>query len=184
MNYYAVQVWTGAEQQYITSFRAQNPELRMPIYFPQRALEIRRDGKMTPARAAIFPGYIFIELEGENALAPYHHAFRQVQGFCRFLRSNQDIVPLAGRDLEMVLHFIKGVGPVAGRSRVMFDENARIVVIDGPLRGLEGRIFKVDRRKCRAKVKLDLYDDSFAIDLAFEVLEKAPEPKRVARGRR
>jgi transcriptional antiterminator NusG len=36
--------------------------------------------------------------------------------------------------------------------------------------GLEGKIVKVDKRKGRAKIKLDLYNDSFAIDLAFEVI--------------
>ncbi|MDR2619211.1 MAG: antitermination protein NusG, partial [Treponema sp.] len=36
-------------------------------------------------------------------------------------------------------------------------------------------IIKVDKRKGRAKIKLDLYDDSFTIDLAFEVLETAPQ---------
>jgi transcriptional antiterminator NusG len=49
------------------------------------------------------------------------------------------------------------------------------VVLYGPLAGLEGRIVRVDRRKKRAKISLDLYDDSFFVDLAFEVIEKANE---------
>ena len=65
------------------------------------------------------------------------------------------------------------MGPVAGKSRVYFNENSRIVVVDGPLLGLEGKIIKVDKRKGRAKIKLDLYDDSFSIDLAFETIEPA-----------
>ncbi|MCL2557796.1 MAG: antitermination protein NusG, partial [Treponema sp.] len=40
-----------------------------------------------------------------------------------------------------------------------------------PLKGLEGRIIKVDKRKKRAKIRLDLYDESFAIDLAFEIID-------------
>jgi transcriptional antiterminator NusG len=71
------------------------------------------------------------------------------------------------------MHFIREVGPVAGKSKVYFDDNSRIVVISGPLSGLEGRIVKADKRKGRAKIKLDLYGDSFFIDLAFEVLVKA-----------
>ena len=58
-------------------------------------------------------------------------------------------------------------------SKVYFDENSRIVVLLGPLKGLEGKIVKVDKRKRRAKVKLDIYEDSFFIDLAFDVIEKA-----------
>jgi transcriptional antiterminator NusG len=56
---------------------------------------------------------------------------------------------------------------------VRFNENDRIEVIDGPLAGMEGRIVRVDRRKGRARVKLDLYDDSFAIDLGIELVTPA-----------
>jgi transcriptional antiterminator NusG len=53
---------------------------------------------------------------------------------------------------------------------VYFNENSRIVVVEGPLMGLEGRIIKVDKRKGRAKIKLDMYEDSFTCDLAFEII--------------
>jgi transcriptional antiterminator NusG len=173
MNYYALQVKTGGEEKFMRLFRAQNPEITLPLYFPQRSLDIRRGGKIIPSRLAIFPGYIFLELNEDDTILNYQWAFRRTKGFYRFLRSNDDIAPLQNRDLELVLHFIKNVGPLVGKSKVYFDENSRIVVISGPLSGLEGRIVKADKRKGRAKIKLDLYGDSFYIDLAFEVLVKA-----------
>ena len=57
------------------------------------------------------------------------------------------------------------------KSKVIFDENKRIRVIHGALKGLEGKIVKVDRRKQRAKVALTLYEDSFLIDFGFDLLE-------------
>ncbi|MDR2552000.1 MAG: antiterminator LoaP [Treponema sp.] len=172
MNYYALQVKTRGEQKYIRLFRALHPEVSLPIYFPQRQLDIRRKGKISYSTAPIFPGYLFVEAgEGEDILR-HHWDFRRTDGFFRFLKSNQNIAPLGGRDLELVLHFIKKAGPMAGKSRAYFDENSRIVVVEGPLLGLEGKIIKVDKRKGRAKIKLDLYDDSFSIDLAFETIER------------
>jgi transcriptional antiterminator NusG len=134
---------------------------------------------MVQTTPAVFPGYIFIEIEKKDTIVKYHWLFRRTDGFFRFLKSNQNIKPLAGRDLETVLHFVKKTGPLAGISRVYFNESSRIVVVDGPLSGLEGSIIKVDKRKGRAKVKLDLYDDSFSIDLGFEVIEPAAHPKPV-----
>ncbi|MCL2069550.1 MAG: antitermination protein NusG [Treponema sp.] len=154
-------------------FKAQNPDIKLPLYFPQRSLDIRRKGRILPSKLAVFPGYVFLELNEDEDIMRYQWAFRRTCGFYRFLRSNRDIVPLQNRDLELVLHFIKNVGPLAGKSKVIFDENSRIVVIHGPLSGLEGRIIKVDKRKGRAKIKLDLYGDSFCIDMAFETLVKA-----------
>jgi len=173
MNYYALQVKTRGEEKFMRLFRAKNPDITLPLYFPQRSLDIRRRGKIIPSKLAVFPGYIFLETNGEEDIARCHWAFRKTEGFYRFLKSNQNIAPLQNRDLELVLHFIKHVGPLAGKSKVYFDENSRIVVISGPLSGLEGRIVKADKRKGRAKIKLDLYGDSFCIDLAFEVMEQA-----------
>ena len=172
MNYYALQVRTGGEEKFITLFRALHPDISFPIYYPRRSLDIRRRGKIINTCSAIFPGYLFIEADNKEDIQKYHWAFRRTEGFFRFLRSNQDICPLEDKDLELVLHFIKKVGSLAGKSLVTFDENSKIVVIEGPLAGLEGKIVKVDKRKGRAKIKLDIYGDSFSIDLAFEALYK------------
>ena len=177
-----MQVKSPGEEKFMRLFRAQNPEVNLPLYFPQRALDIRKRGKTVATRRAIFPGYVFLELDKGYNIHEYKSAFRKTEGFFRFLRSNKDIAPLKNRDLELVLHFIKNIGPLAGKSKVVFDENSHIVVISGPLHGLEGRIVKVDKRKRRAKIKLDLYDDSFFIDLAFDVLESAlPSAESVKR---
>jgi transcriptional antiterminator NusG len=170
VNYYAIQVKTRSENKFIKLFRKLHPEVTFPIHFPQRCLDIRKNGKIKPSLSAIFPGYIFIEAENNDEIIARQWEFRRTEGFYRFLKTNQNITPLADRDLEIVLHFIRNTGSVAGRSKVYFNENARIVIVEGPLVGLEGRIIKVDKRKGRAKIKLDLYNDSFAIDLAFEVI--------------
>jgi len=170
MNYYAIQVKTRSEEKFIKLFKASHPNISFPIHFPKRLLDIRKGGKIKSSTPAVFPGYLFIEAASDEEIISCQWEFRRTEGFYRFLKSNRDITPLADRDLELVLHFINNSGSVAGRSKVYFNENSRIVVVDGPLIGLEGRIIKVDRRKGRAKIKLDLYNDSFSIDLAFEVI--------------
>ena len=172
MNYYALQVKTKGEEKFIHVFKTLYPDINVPVYFPQRVLDIRRKGKIIQSRSAIFPGYVFLELEEHDSIHNYYHAFTRTKGFYRFLHSNQNISPLTDRDLELVLHFIKTAGPLAGKSLVSFDENNRIVVIEGALFGLEGKIVKVDKRKGRAKIRLDFYGDSFSIDLAFEAIKK------------
>jgi len=181
MNYYAIQVKTRAENKFIKLFKSLHPEVTLPLSFPQRRLDIRKQGKLKSSLSGVFPGYIFIEAENDDEIIKCQWEFRRTEGFFRFLKSNQDIKALGGQDLEIVLHFIKNTGAVAGRSKVYFDENSRIVVVEGPLMGLEGRIIKVDKRKRRAKVSLDLYNDSFAIDLAFEIIGSLEFEKQRAR---
>jgi transcriptional antiterminator NusG len=62
------------------------------------------------------------------------------------------------------------------KSAAYFDENRRIRVISGPLKNLEGMIVRVDRRKGRARVRLEMYEDSFEVDFGFEALDSAAPP--------
>lgn len=179
-DFYVLQVMTGDEQRFMTLARraiARERSLDREAYrfwWPRRKLTIRRRGRTMPSLAPMFPGYVF--LEAESIPEPLFRAVRRTTGFVRFLKENTDIRPLSVDDLALIKHFLS-FGEIVEESKVTFDENNRIVVREGPMMGLEGRIVKVDRRKGRAKVKLDMYENAFLIDLAFEVLEHGKEPR-------
>ncbi len=63
-------------------------------------------------------------------------------------------------------------GEIVHKSRAVLDENKRIVILEGPLKGLEGRIVRVDRRKKRVKVKLELQEERFLVDLGVEFIDE------------
>jgi len=172
MPFYVIQVRTGKEQQYITQAEKvlQAPDQR--LFWPRRALRIRRQGKWKDSVAAIFPGYLFLQVDAISP--PLYGALKRISGFLRYLKDNQHIEALNARDQEILLHFLS-YGEVVQRSRVYFDRDNRIRVISGPLKGMEGRVVKVDRRKGRARIRLELYEDSFMIDFGFDSLEKAAD---------
>ncbi len=143
------------------------------FWWPRRKLTIRRKGRRFRTLSPLFPGYVF--LEADDVTESLFRRIRRVTGFVRFLKDNNDIRPLPPEDLELVRHFLS-FGEIVTESKVTFDENNRIVVQEGPLKGLEGNIVKVDRRKGRAKVRLDMYEDAFLIDLGFEIIAHGPNP--------
>lgn len=169
MEYFVAQVYTRGESAFI---RMAN-QLELPgvrrILWPRRLLKIRRRGKEKKTEAAVFPGYVF--LEAESLDPETYQTLRRLPYFLRFLPENEDIQPLSDEDKRVIAHLVSH-GEVVQPSRVQFDRNSRILVLEGPLKGLEGRITKVDRRKGRAKVKLDLYNSSFEVDFPFESMER------------
>jgi transcriptional antiterminator NusG len=170
MAFFVIQVRTGKERRYIKQAEKvlQAPAER--LFWPRRALRIRRQGEWKDSVASIFPGYLF--LQTESIPPPLFGALKRISGFVRYLKDNQHVEALNARDREILLHFLS-YGEVVQKSKVFFDENNRIRVISGPLRGMEGRVVKVDRRKGRARIRLELYEDSFLIDFGFDALEKA-----------
>ena len=169
MNYYVIQVKTGGEEIFLRSAKEAISNTETRIFWPRRKLNIRKKGRNREVVSAIFPGYVFIETESLSNDTFW--ALRRSIGFYKFLRSNNDLQALAGQDKELLMHFLRA-GEVIERSKVYFDENNRIRIVEGALKGLEGSIVKVDRRKRRAKVSLSLYEDSFLIDFGFELMER------------
>jgi transcription termination/antitermination protein NusG len=175
MKYYVLQVMTGEEAKFMGLAKV-NFELDLPdakvgnnLLWPRRKLTIRKKGAQKESLSPIFPGYLFFK--AEELTPDIHWILRRTPGFVRYLKSNHNIEPIEGSDKELLLHFLH-FGEIVEKSEVRFDENKRIKVIKGPMKGLEGRIIKVDKRKRRAKISLSLYEESFTIDFGFEILEK------------
>ncbi|MCX7025621.1 MAG: antiterminator LoaP [Spirochaetes bacterium] len=171
MEYYAIQVKTLHEDDF-AKVLSLNAGASLSITVPKRALPIRKLGKTVTDVRPVFPGYVFIGISDPETYNEIHWLVKRTKFFYRFLPSNQTRKPLTGFDLRLLTHFISH-GERADTSKVKFDENDRIVVLEGPLKGLEGFIVKVDRRKGRAKVRLAMCEDSFSFDLAFTAVELA-----------
>ncbi|MBI9102126.1 MAG: antiterminator LoaP [Spirochaetales bacterium] len=176
MKIYVIQVFSQGEEKFISltmnALRSMGKyeSEKDKLYWPRRTLERKKRGVKNPRTDALYPGYLFYrstELEMD-----IYQMFKKIPGFVRFLKDNQNIEPLSREDEEILVHFIS-FGDIAETSKVFFDNDNMIQVIAGPLKGLEGKIVKVDKRKKRARVVLNLYKECFPIDLGFELMVPA-----------
>lgn len=176
MDYYVVQLLTGKEKLFLkfaeNSFQSRNIE----FFWLRKELYIKKAGIKRKIVSSIFPGYVFIEADK----IPYTDTriIRQFPGFCRFLKNNNDIKPLSLEEKSLIKRLKVG-GNIVGISRVFFNDNDRIQIVSGPMKGLEGKIIKVDKRKNRAKIELVLYENSFPIDFGFDLIEQMPKTEDI-----
>ena len=170
MPFFALQVWTGSESRFVLLADRMLAGSDARLLWPRRSLRIRRAGVWRDSVAPIFPSYVFLQ---SSAVDPdLYAALKRTPGFVRFLPSNEALAPLEQKDQGLLSHFLS-FGEIVQRSTAIFDENKRIRVISGPLKNLEGLIVRVDRRKGRARVRLEMYEDSFEVDFGFEALDTA-----------
>ena len=169
MQYFVIHVKTRSEKDFLTRVKSIIDEGEARFIWLRRSLRIRKRGDWIETLAPIFPGYLFVE--ADEISTEFFLKIKPIPSFFRFLQSNENIEPLSEGDKRLLLHFLS-FGQVVEKSVVYFDEGKRIRVLSGPLKELEGRIVKVDRRKGRVKVKLDMFENSFLIDFGFEALEK------------
>jgi len=131
-------------------------------------MEHLKAGKRLTVDVALFPGYVFLRSD-EGLSADLYAKIKAVPRFTHFIKTGDQVSEVRGRDLELLSHFLK-FGEITPQSRVAFDENQRIQVFSGPMMGFEGQIIHVDRRKRRAKVRLDFDHGTFTVTLGFELI--------------
>jgi len=168
--YYVIQVRTRAEDKFLRLAAPTAQAMNVRLFWPRRNLRIRRRGRWRNVVTPVFPGYVFVE--GDSVEPQLYWRLKRLPGFLRFLKDNENIVALPQRDARILTNLMQ-FGEVVEKSKAYFDENHRIRIVAGPLKGLEGCIKKVDRRKGRAKIRLDLYEESYLVDFAFTMIESA-----------
>lgn len=176
MNIYTIQVNTGKEDTFLKLWEQQKDKHNLNVYWPRRELMIRKQGHTRKTLVPVFPGYLFVEA---NEIDPYiFQEFRHIHYFNRFLKGNDNICPLPEDEQRIIIQLVNK-GKIIKQSKVIFNEQDRIVVVEGPMMGLEGLIVKVDKRRKRAKVQLSLYHKAYPVDFGFETLEQISEVNHV-----
>ena len=112
----------------------------------------------------MFPGYVFLQIDSLSA--DFLSALRRVKGFYRILRDNLDPTKFQGASLAELEAFIQK-GERWGFSKVEFESGKPIKVISGPLAGLEGKIYKINKKKKRITIISSIFPDK-RFDLMYE----------------
>ena len=166
---YVIQVTTGRETQCRQFLMKSGVFPEKSLSFPRRKLMIRRQGKVSEKEAPLFPGYLFYKTDDVHP--DQLKAVRETPGVYCFLKNDGLLSPLCKEEEEQLNCFMR-TGEIAGISEIDLHENNTITVVKGPLKGQEGLIVKLDKRKKRAKVRLSLYKEAFLVDFGFDFVQK------------
>lgn len=135
------------------------------VYFFQRRL---RKGNGVYFDAPLFPGYLFLQVE---RLTPQvYDAVRGVKNFCRLLPTNSEPRRISGAALDELQLFIKH-GEYMGVSKLKFLPGRQVKAVSGPMVGLEGCIYKINKKKKQVTVISSLSPDGKKFDLLYEDVE-------------
>ncbi len=165
--WYALFVATGDEDKVKEriNFRMQN---RVRAIVPKRRMKERKDGKWEYKIRILFPGYVLLNgvITNEN-----YETVRDIPGVIRLLRDNDGLQQISEKEIEIISR-LTTESEVIGSSTI-YESGGRIIVIDGPLYGLEGSIQSVDKRKGRVKVTLNLMNEQRIVELSVALVQPA-----------
>ena len=163
-NWYAIFVISGKENKVKERLMFRFGDT-LKVVVPKRRLKERRAGVWVHRTRVLFPGYVLVY--GDIGIEEYH-MMKNIPDMIKLLSSES--TPLIIEDYEMqYIAKLIGDSDIIGYSDIFY-ENGIVVVSDGPLISMEGQIVKIDRRKGRAKVRINFMGEERIVELGINVL--------------
>lgn len=91
-------------------------------------------------------------------------------GLTKLLGTGQDVVPLTFGEIRFLQQFGKEEQIVEMSKGII--ENDKIIVTQGPLKGNEGLIKKIDRHKRKAYLEIEMFGRKVETQVGVEIVEK------------
>lgn len=178
MEYYCIMVKTGAEQSFKerAAVELKNDFPDIDFFFFKHTLKSNRGEYF---EKPIFPGYIFLQIE--TLSVEFLSRLVKLKNFYRILRDNSDPTKITGESLNELKIFIHN-GEHWGVSKVKVLPGMKVKAVSGPFMGLEGLVYKINRKKKVITIISSLTSDGKKIDLLYEdvgLTEEKAEDKSV-----
>lgn len=167
VKWYALFVATGEEDKVKERiyFRMKD-ELKALV--PKRRMRERKVGKWEDKVRTLFPGYVLLKGQMNNKK---YNLIREIPGVIRLLKNSDGPQEINELEIELIGR-LTATNEIIGSSSI-FIQGGDVVVIDGPLLGLEGYIQALDKRKGRVKVVLNLMGEPRTVELCVTMVQPA-----------
>lgn len=168
MRIYVIQVIGGRERTGAELLRKHAGDVVEECFLPTFELMRRKDGEWRKVRELLFPGYLFVKTADPERLAA---RLRRVPVFMRILGNDNSFTPLAPDEVAWLEAFTMAKTHVVEMSRGVIEGDA-VIVTDGPLKGREALIIKIDRHKRLAYLDMHMFGRTKSVRIGLEIVRK------------
>ena len=151
------------------------------VWFPMKEVKEKRAGKYESVDKPMFSGYLFMYWEGSDERRFPIFEMKRLPTVINILDYDDGSHALKGKDLEFA-RWLHMHGGYIKQSKVIYREGQRIHICDGPLKGFDGNVVKVDKHHKRIVLRFDIggnvTDVSFSVDFldSNNAVNAKPEP--------
>jgi len=136
------------------------------VLIPKRAIIERKGKNRVEKIKSLFPGYVFIKTCMSYEL---YNDIKRLPRFLKFLKDEAEPAEVREEEIKIILSLV-GDSDIVGFSTGI-KIGGKVKIIDGPLKGFEGLIEKIDKRKGRVKVRLNVSGNVNLVDLGIRIVE-------------
>ncbi len=176
VRWYILHTYAGQEERAKKNLdmRIQSLDMQHKVFevvVPTEEEIVLKDGKRTPERAKMFPGYILVRMKLDDES---WHVVRETPGVTGFVSTEDEMekrpkpVPLEDREVEAILHQIETGAP---KVKVGFQKGQSVRIAAGPFADFMGIVNDVDPDKGKLRVLVSFFGRETPVELDFLQVE-------------
>jgi len=172
-NWFIIHTYSGFENKVAESLRTRSEAFGWAdkigqILIPTEEVVELRNGKKVTSKRLIYPGYVLVEMEMNDAL---WHEVKNTPRVTGFVGGGNAPVPLSADEVNSIL-YRQASSAERPRPKMTFEKNDSVRIIDGPFANFSGKVDEVNTERGTLRVMVTIFGRATPVELEFLQVEK------------
>ena len=171
--WYIIHTYSGFENKVQESLRTRAEAFGFAdkigqILIPTEEVVELRNGKKVTSKRLVYPGYVMVEMEMNDAL---WHEVKNTPRVTGFVGGGNSPVPLSPDEVNSILNR-QASAAERPRPKMTFEKNDSVRIVDGPFANFSGKVDEVNPERGTLRVMVTIFGRATPVELEFLQVEK------------
>ena len=172
-NWYIIHTYSGFENKVKESLRTRAEAFGFAdkigeILIPTEEVVELRNGKKVTSKRLVYPGYVLVQMEMNDAL---WHEVKNTPRVTGFVGGGNAPVPLSADEVNQILYRQQSSAE-RPRPKMTFEKNDTVRIVDGPFANFSGKVDEVNTERGTLRVMVTIFGRATPVELEFLQVEK------------
>ena len=171
--WYIIHTYSGFENKVAESLKTRSEAFGFAdkigqVLIPTEEVVELRNGKKVTSKRLVYPGYVLVEMEMNDAL---WHEVKNTPRVTGFVGGGNSPVPLSPEEVNQIL-YRQASSAARPRPKMTFEKNDSVRIVDGPFANFSGKVDEVNPERGTLRVMVTIFGRATPVELEFLQVEK------------
>ena len=134
----------------------------------ETVVEVKNGQKKTTTRK-IYPGYMFVQMEIDNAT---FHLVKSTPKVTGFIGGSRTPPPIPEDEVRRITRQVDEEEADVPKITVQFERGEEIRIVDGPFASMKGKVEEVNMARAKLRVMVSIFGRPTSVELDFPQVER------------
>ena len=171
--WYIIHTYSGFENKVAESLKTRSEAFGFAdkigqVLIPTEEVVELRNGKKVTSKRLVYPGYVLVEMEMNDAL---WHEVKNTPRVTGFVGGGTVPVPLSADEVNSIL-YRQASSAERPRPKMTYEKNDSVRIVDGPFANFSGKVDEVNPERGTLRVMVTIFGRATPVELELLQVEK------------